>query len=222
MTIETLLRDLEEKRGALSLRCTAAMYRDPFWISRFGDRGQRHAEEDSAYHVKYVVAALREADDGIFRNYAIWLRGVLTARGMCSWHLAESFRQLVAAMHDEAIEQAELAAAVLTEGERALRYTTGVAADLEPHVPDVLNGLGPSSYRGPELLSFLLDSLARNDSQAFQAHVSFLRQTLAAGETEGKALSGTLDELRARCLALPCADSGRRAAGLLTAAAPSG
>ncbi len=46
--------DLEALTPALSRRCTDAMYADPFWQARFGQRGRHHADEDSGYHVRYL------------------------------------------------------------------------------------------------------------------------------------------------------------------------
>lgn len=210
-----LLQALEEKKAALALRCIDAMYADPFWHARFAERGRRHAEEDAAFHLKYVSAALREQDLGVFRHYTVWLRGVLASRGMCSWHLSESFRQLTLALSEEGILYAEPAAQVLATGVRALAYVDGEAGELETHA-DVLRGC--DGYRVEELVSFLLDGVARGDSNAFRSHVEFLDGRLATGQTERAALRATLAALEASCAGLPCVGAATKATQLLSSA----
>lgn len=213
---------LEERVQALSQRCTRAMYADPFWQARFGDRGRRHAEADSAYHVKYTAAALREGDMAVFENYALWLRGVLAARGMCSYHLTESFRQLTLAMQAENIPAAESAASVLAAGSRALDYSEGAAGELDEAREElrtaVTASLGGSSYRLEELHSFLADALARVDAQSFESHVRFLATSLARDDAERRALSGTLAALRDAVAGRLSAESSGRAVALIDAA----
>lgn len=215
---------LEQKASVLSQRCTVAMYADPFWQARFGDRGRKHAEADSAYHVKYVAAALREGDMGVFKNYALWLRGVLAARGMCSFHLAESFRQLTLAMQAEAVDDAQLAAEVLAEGVRALEYTDGAAGELDANREALRDGvaasLGSASYRADELLSFLADALARVDAESFKAHVRFLERSLTTGEQERQALHATIAAIRAAAVPRLSVESAARLVALAEAAAP--
>lgn len=195
-----LLEALEQKKAALALRCIDAMYQDPFWQVRFAERGRRHAEEDAVFHLKYVSAALREQELAIFSHYSVWLRGVLAARGMCSFHLSESYRQLTLALAEEGIPQAEPAAAVLATGMRALVYVDGDAGELEAG-SDSLRELG--GYRVKELVSFLLDGIARGDASAFRVHVEFLDSRLASEPSERDALRSTLSALERAYLALP-------------------
>ncbi|RYZ07557.1 MAG: hypothetical protein EOO73_11300 [Myxococcales bacterium] len=201
MSAASLTTELETKIVALSRRCIQAMYEDPFWMARFGERGRRHAEQDSEFHVKYIASALRADDVALFENYARWLRGVLASRGMCSWHLSESFRQLAAAMHAEGVAEPEPALAVLDAGRAALHYQTGDAAPLAVQSTTTLGALrdrlGEDSYRLEELWSFLLDSVDRQDASAFRGHVDFLSRTLVADEAERLKLARTLSALQA-------------------------
>lgn len=193
-----LLAELEAKSSNLSRRCTSAMYADPFWMARFGERGRYHAERDSEYHVKYVLAALRAGDSTLFGSYARWLRGVLVSRGMCSWHLAQSFRQLAYAVGEEGISHAEPALRVLDSGIGALVYDTGPAAPRAARadgLEEMRVQLGADAYRLEELSSFSLDALDRGAPEVFRVHVEFLRQTLACGEPARAQLSRTLDAL---------------------------
>lgn len=221
MAPDALIANLEQKKGALSARCIEAMYRDPFWQARFGDRGRRHAEQDSAYHVQYVIAALREGEVNVFCNYAVWLRGVLCSRGMCSHHLAESFRKLVRALAEEGVADAEPAAAVLLRGVESLRYGTGAAAELEQQ-ETTLEGqlraeLASEPYRFTELASFLKDALARGDGQGWAQHLTFLRERLAVSEAERAELDATVSALAPAALSLLSPDAARLAASLIKA-----
>lgn len=194
-----LVSELEAKIVPLSQRCIQAMYEDPFWMARFGERGRKHAEADSEYHVKYVAAALREADVTVFENYARWLRGVLASRGMCSWHLAESFRQLARAMHAEGVTEPAPALAVLRAGGAALDYEAGAAAPLAAQSSELAalrDSLGNDAYRLDELWSFLLDAVDRDDAPAFRAHVDFLGRALVADDDERSRLACTLSALQ--------------------------
>ncbi len=85
----------------LAVRVIDTMYADPFWMSRFGDRGRERSEEDIAYHAEYLAQALEANDPGIMARYSVWLRSVLTSRGMCSRHLEESFERFEAALPAE-------------------------------------------------------------------------------------------------------------------------
>lgn len=219
MVDATLIAALEQKKTALALRCIDAMYEDPFWLERFGERGRKHAEEDAAFHVKYLCAALREEDAAIFRHYAVWLRGVLASRGMCSWHLVESFRNLTLALGAEGVTPAGPVAALLANGSAALTYRDGAAGELAQHAARLLESKPGADYRNAELVSFLLDGVARGDIRAFPAHVTFLRERLATDTRTRSALATTLAELRERCRGLPCTDAAAKAVQLLDAAA---
>ncbi|MDF3066603.1 MAG: uncharacterized protein K0R38_2204 [Polyangiaceae bacterium] len=196
MTIEALCAELETKIVALSRRCIEAMYEDPFWMARFGERGRKHAEEDSEYHVKYIVAALRGSDAAVFENYARWLRSVLASRGMCSWHLAQSFWQLAQAMRAEQIAEAEPALSVLGVGRAALDYTIGNAAPIAAHAAELRAAVGDDAYRLEELWSFLLDAVDRDDAPAFRAHVDFVERALVQDDAERLRLARTLSALQ--------------------------
>ncbi len=190
---------LEAAGAALARRCIEAMYADPFWRARFGDRGRMHSDEDSRFHVRYLASSLRANDPGIFERYAVWLRGVLASRGMCSWHLAESFRQLAAAMAVEAIPDPAPAIAVLGAGARALEYDAGIAGDVERARPAVVDRvrreLRDEAYRVEEIVSFLCDAFDRGDIDSTAAHLAFLDGTLASGEDERASLRSTVDAI---------------------------
>jgi len=220
--LDDLASRLEARAPALSLRCTNAMYLDPFWRARFGGRGRRHADEDSAFHVQYVVASLRSDDAGIFRGYAGWLRGVLAPRGMCSWHLAESFRQLTVAIRDEAIEGARPACAILADGVRSLAYASGDAGVFEARSEAIATRarrvLGSDAYRVDELLSFVGDTIDRGDDRSLASHLDFLRVVLAGAAGAGAALERTVGAIAAAAAAELPGPLGDRVRGLVSRA----
>lgn len=194
-----LASELEERKDALSRRCIDAMYRDPFWMARFGERGRRHAEEDAAYHVEYVVAALRSEEVALFERYARWLRTVLVVRGMCSWHLAESFRQLASALYEERVPEPEAALAVLHAGRAALSYGAPRAAPFEDRAAELealRARLGADACRLDELWSFTLDSWVRGDAAPLRAHLEFLRRSVLTAPGDDQRLTLTLRALR--------------------------
>src|SRR5436305_13118195 len=85
---------IELRASALAERALAAMYRNPFWDERFGERGRRFAREDNLHHLAYLVQALRAESPDLLTGYARWLQRVLTTRGMCSRHVGENFARL--------------------------------------------------------------------------------------------------------------------------------
>ena len=128
----TPLVDCIEREGrALSQRVLDEMYKDAFWSERYGDRGRRHADEDSDFHLKYLSRALDADDAGVMRRYATWLREVLATRGMCSRHLDENFRLLSGQIAQQSWPGRERAIQVLASAREALAYEPGEARDLQ-------------------------------------------------------------------------------------------
>jgi len=128
---ERLVQYLEREGRALSQRVLQDMYRDPFWSERFGDRGRRHADEDSDYHLKYLARALANGEPHVLVRYAVWLREVLTTRGMCTRHLDENFRLLAVAIGEQPWPAREQAVALLTVAREALLHENGEARRLQ-------------------------------------------------------------------------------------------
>src|SRR3954465_800704 len=120
--VTTLADAIEARSQILADRALEAMYRDPFWDARFGERGRRYAREDNVHHIAYLVQALRAASVDLLTNYARWLQRVLTTRGMCSRHIGENFERVA-----EGIGDAAPAFAFLDEAAAALAYDGGPA-----------------------------------------------------------------------------------------------
>jgi hypothetical protein len=191
----------------LTQRVLDGMYEDPFWAARYGARGRKHADEDSAYHVMYLVEALRSDNPDVMTRYAHWLRSVLVPRGMCSAHLDENFERLAHALREEPPDVSP-ALAVLEQARNALRYEHGAGAWLEartgelkrqvwarlleryPHEPEYAHA------RVESLLSYLADALQLDRPELFVQHVAFLGGMHRARGSSSAQLSCTLSALR--------------------------
>jgi hypothetical protein len=126
-----LLDHLSRDGPALSQRVLAHQYRDSFWSERFGDKGRRHANEDSDFHLRYLTRALVAGDAGVLERYALWLREVLAARGMCTRHLDENFRLLSQEIDSQGWPARQEAVRMLVQARAALRYGAGEAGDAQ-------------------------------------------------------------------------------------------
>lgn len=123
----TLIANIEATAEALTDRVLAEMYKNPFWVERFGERAQKHGRQDGMFHIKYLTEALRTNDANVIEQYARWLQQVLTTRGMCTRHLDENFERLADAIAETVADSAP-AVAMLEAARRALRYAEGTPA----------------------------------------------------------------------------------------------
>ncbi len=109
--------------GAISVGVIDAMYADdPFWLERFGERGRQFAREDGGFHIRHLVTALDVERHEVMGSYARWLRTVLVARGMSTWHLADNFRRLAKALAASAPMSTAAADHALEAAVSALAY----------------------------------------------------------------------------------------------------
>lgn len=174
------LEDVLASAGpAISARVIEQMYEHPFWIERFGGRGQRHAGRDGDFHIQYLCEAVASGDDGVFVRYARWLREVLVTRGMCSRHLADNFRLLAEAIDREPWPGRERAVAILRAGAAALAYDHGVPGVVDRARP-ALVALATASMPTADVhdldhfLSYLSDAVALDRPELFEKHVAFM------------------------------------------------
>jgi hypothetical protein len=128
-----LVERLDRHADRLTERVLAEMYKNPFWLERFGDRAQRHGRQDGRFHIDYLMQAVGSEDAGVLENYARWLQQVLTTRGMCSRHLAENFDRLAAEIAAEGWPDAQPAVDMLGAATRALRYSSAPAREIQEH-----------------------------------------------------------------------------------------
>ena len=179
---------------ALSQRVLDIQYRDAFWSERFGDRGRRHADEDSDFHLQYLARALDANDGAILVRYARWLRDVLASRGMCTRHLDENFRLLAAQIEAQSgWPNREAALGLLGEARGALLHTHKDARWIQDHEATLTasqvvylrtRGIGwkRDDARGAEGLaddaanywSYVADALALGDPRTLVEHAVWL------------------------------------------------
>ncbi|WP_257535612.1 hypothetical protein [Mesobacillus foraminis] len=74
---------------------TEGIYRDyPALLKRFGERGREKCREDNEHHIRHLQTSLKLGDHQFFIDYAHWLNGILTSRGMETSHLIDNFERL--------------------------------------------------------------------------------------------------------------------------------
>ena len=190
-----LVAQLERHGQELSQQVLRDMYQDPFWSQRFGDRGRRHADEDSDFHMRYLRRALEAGDPAVMLRYAQWLRGVLSTRGMCTRHLVENFQRLAQAITERGWTGHEEAVGYLEAAGAALMYPGGMARDLQEReealaaqaAATVLKAnpaaallRTPADLRDDiaNLFSYLADACSGSQSQGFVTHVQWLRDCM--------------------------------------------
>lgn len=170
--MSTLIEELKSAASRLTRRVMDEMYRDPFWMERYGERGRGHSDTDNDFHVKYIVSAIEADDPSLFVTYGRWLRDLLVARGMCSRHLADNFELLADAIAEETWEKREVAITILRGGSAGLRHTAGDAATIESQ-RDVW-GASLAEDRADHVLSYLADALATRQRTALDGYIDHL------------------------------------------------
>ena len=184
---------LRAEKGRLATRVVDEMFANPFWTERFGARGRRFAEEDLGYHVEYLVQAVVARAAGGMERDARWLPGVLTSRGMCTIHLADSFVQLDRAIA-ETVPDAAAAHSYLAVARTALLYPEGPARELQEaaarigvRVVDTLHTRHPDwvarwGARGRALcledvgyhIAYIADAMALDRPRLFRDYVAWI------------------------------------------------
>lgn len=173
-----LIARIAAAAGALTDRVLAEMYEDPFWHERYGERAQKHGHQDGLFHIKYLSEALQANDANVMVQYARWLQGLLTTRGMCTRHLDENFQRLARAIADT-IPESTPAVAMLDAARAALLYPDGPARTLQDAAPRLAGGDRDLATD----LSYAADALALHQPGLFERHVAF---TAAFLERRGK------------------------------------
>lgn len=183
------LDPVEAALRPLSARVIAEMYQDdPFWETRFGTNGRRHAHNDGDFHASYLAQALHQASPAVMTRYARWLRDLLVARGMCSWHLEENFARLRVVVLGTDLPFASATAALLETSMTSLHHTTAPAADVERLIPSL-----EQAIRARALVSYLADALAIRDAKHFVAHVMWRRSLSEESSVRSARMQGDVD-----------------------------
>jgi hypothetical protein len=178
-----IVGELRAAGPRLTKRVMDEMYRDPFWMERYGQRGRQNSDTDNAFHIKYLTTALEGDDPALFVTYARWLRDLLVAHGMCSQHLVENFERLSDAIAEETWVGRETAIQILLGGAEGLRYTTGDAGVIDEHRARRRGQLG--EY-GDVLLSYLADALVTKIRAPFDGYIALLARRVSIDATLAK------------------------------------
>lgn len=81
--------------NAIIEEVTDGIYRDyPILLEKYGERGRIKCKEDNEHHIKYLQTAAAMDEEKYFVDYAHWLDGILTSRGMKTEHLIDNFERL--------------------------------------------------------------------------------------------------------------------------------
>jgi hypothetical protein len=214
--VKALVEQLQEHAARLSRQVHDDMYRHPFWSERFGARGRQRADEDGHYHLTYLARALEGGDTQVLTRYARWLQTVLTARGMCTRHITDSFDRLGQAIKAEGWAGAELAQSYLAGASAALTYPEGTPAF---HLQRASEQLAAHPLQqGPPLssplpaqvaeevrtwVSCLADALVLGGSEPLGSYLRWSLGWLARQGLSAPAAQALLDALTAALQALP-------------------
>lgn len=155
---------LDEEGNEIARTTTTRLFdANPSWRERWGDVGRTRTEEDLAFTVSFLAAAIREDAPEIFEDYVAWLRSVLEPRGVGT--------DVIEATH-EALED-ELSARLDAD---ALDVVSTVLAAGEPTLDGPLADDEPA---GDEVATFS-DALLEGDTDTAAAQV---QARLDAGDT---------------------------------------
>jgi hypothetical protein len=142
--MSALAERIEAKASELGRRAIAEMYQNPFWQERFGARGREMSDQDSQFHLSYLIQALTASQPEVLTRYARWLQTLLVSRGMCSRHIDENFERLARAIGEQ-ISEPEPAIELLRAARQALIYERGPERELmlsaEPLAERVVDAL---------------------------------------------------------------------------------
>lgn len=196
-----LIARLREEKAALAERVVEDMYLDPFWNERFAARGRRHSTQDLVFHVDYLIQAIESGETAVMERYARWLQGVLTARGICTLHLADSFGRLAGAIGEPTARR------YLSAARAALLYDGGAARTLQERIREAITSGAPGSIEDTAYyLSYLADAIALGHPKVFLDHVTWLSTFVARNQRDPHLVTSTLETL-ARTLDVDAARS---------------
>lgn len=85
---------------------TEGIYKDyPVLLEKYGELGRQKCREDNEHHIKHLQTAVSMVDEKFFIDYAHWLNGILTSRGMKTEHLVDNFERLQVAFNKAETEE---------------------------------------------------------------------------------------------------------------------
>jgi hypothetical protein len=83
--------------------------REPSLLERFGEKGKEKCREDNHHHMKHLQSAYELKQ--FFKDYAVWLEGILTKHGMKTQHLIDNFKLIQTVLREEKGEHEQQAEA---------------------------------------------------------------------------------------------------------------
>ena len=105
----------------LARRSTDLVYeRMPELVDAYGPAGRGKCEEDAAFHVRFLLAAVAIGDEAVFTDYAVWRRDLLARYRIPASHVAAAYQALDAALAELLPAAAAEARPYLRAGENAL------------------------------------------------------------------------------------------------------
>jgi hypothetical protein len=200
------------QRQLLAQTVVAEMYRNPFWLARYGDQGKIRALEDAGLNLDNLAAVLRLGIVAELGYHYRWLRGVLVVRGMCSRHVQETMEGMCRALNGALpADQAQVGCAWLRAADATLVYDHPFAQALAPLEDAVVAGAlqrlaaSTGSARSPDIdsregrdlryhLSYLTDALALDRPDLFTSYAAWVAGFLP---TVGASVAGLRAGLRA-------------------------
>ena len=202
-------RRLRGLARAVGTRSIDAMYADPFWSARFGERGRTFANDDGRRHVQYLAEAVETGQPEPLATYVRWLQGVLTTRGMCSLHIHDTLLRLEDAVGAEDPELQAAASPFVMVATDALRPPDPAIARVYGEAVTQLRpaAVHPCVEHPSFLLSYLCDALQFGRDENLLQHVDWLRQYAAPlGRPVVETLVRTLDAVSATVARQPASD----------------
>lgn len=180
---------LDAMTATLVARSLEYMPHDEFWERRYAARAGRFANEDGAFHMRYLADAVRAGSPTVMAQYGKWLRDLLVPRGMCTLHLIEHFENLSRAIEVES--GTAPAVRYLQAGIDALAYANDSPAGAVQHAADAIDQKVPSleplsgsprnsAWETRYLCHYAADALSRTDAALLAKHVSWARSLYVA------------------------------------------
>lgn len=107
-------------REAVAVAVTEAFLdKHPDWVERYGDRARTHGVADAGHHLDFLQTAVEMDEPSVFRDYALWCRDLLAARGIDAVFLAENLDTIRSTLTEH------------VSGPAAAAVATSVSAGLE-------------------------------------------------------------------------------------------
>lgn len=76
-------------------KATALIYERNTWLlERYGPKGKDRTNEDNLHHLNHLATARELRNSDVFKDYAVWLAGLLQSHGMKAALVIENFEIL--------------------------------------------------------------------------------------------------------------------------------